>query len=451
VTRRLRPLAAPFGLVVLVLVTRLPRLDRPRAMVFDEVYYAPDGADLLRHGVEANPAHPPLAKWLIAGGIRVLGFTPSGWRLASLVAGVGLVLLTWAAARRLTRHEGLAVTAGVLVALDGVAFVTGRLALLDVFVAVATTAAAWCLLAALADRGHADRLRRWTWATAVLLGLGTAMKWGAVWTWPVAAIVLVGLLREATEPGRPRRRATATALAVLVLVPTGIYVASYTPWSLQAERTRAGLVECGDEDPCHLGVVERIEVWFDHQRDLLEYHAELETDNDEADPAWHWALLSDPSDLFDKPCRPENATAPAPLDDGICPDGGRTTEAHVIAVPNPVAWVAGLVSLLVLGWLTVRRRDDAAGVVLALAAAQWLPWMLSGREVYTYYAVSLVPILALATVLVLDRLPRVRRWTLVPLLVGTVAAFVLLYPLYTAVPLSPDAADLRLLLPGWAS
>ena len=448
-TARLRPWAAPFGLVALVLATRLPRLDRPRVMVFDEVYYAPDAADLLRHGVEANPAHPPLAKWLIAGGIQLLGFTPTGWRLASLLAGVALVLLTWAAARRITRHEGLAVTAGVLVALDGIAFVTGRLALLDVFVAVATTAAAWCLLAALADRGRADRLRRWTWAVAVLLGLGTAMKWGAVWTWPVAAIVLVGLRREADQPGRARRRVTAAALAVLVLVPAGIYVASYAPWFVQAERTRAGLAECGDEDPCRLGLVERIEVWFDHQRDLVEYHAELETDNDEADPAWHWALLSDPSDLFDKPCRPENAEAPAELDDGVCPTSDRLTEAHVIAVANPVAWAAGLLSLFGLAWLTIRRRDDAAGVVLALVAAQWLPWMLSGREVYTYYAVSLVPMLALATVLVLDRLPRLRRWALVPLLVGTVAAFVFLYPIHTAMPLSPDAADLRLLLPGW--
>ena len=53
-------------------LTRLPRLGRPRSMVFDEVYYALDAADLLRHGVESSPAHPPLAKWFIAAGIRVV-------------------------------------------------------------------------------------------------------------------------------------------------------------------------------------------------------------------------------------------------------------------------------------------------------------------------------------------------------------------------------------------
>jgi dolichyl-phosphate-mannose-protein mannosyltransferase len=448
VTARLRPWAAPVGLVVLVLATRLPRLGRPRSLVFDEVYYALDAADLLRHGVESNAAHPPLAKWLIAGGIRVVGFTPTGWRLASLVFGVLLVLLTWAAARKVTDHRGLAFAAGALVAFDGIAFTTGRLALLDVFVATATTGAAWCLLGALVDHDDPERLRRWRWAVAVLLGLGVAMKWGAVWTWPVAAAVLLGLERRSV-PAEDRRRRTLQALAVLTLVPAGLYVASYASWFTQAERTRAGLAHCEGAEPCRLGAVDRVQVWFDHQRDLLEFHAGLETDNPEAAPAWHWATQADPADLFSKPCRPEMAQPPGELDDGVCPDGDQRTQARLLSVANPVSWAAGMVALVALAWFAVRRRDDAAGVVLALAAAQWLPWMLSGREVYSYYAVSLVPLLAVATVLTLDRLPRL-RWTAVPLVVGSAVAFAFLYPLLVGEALTPGAADLRLLLPGWS-
>jgi dolichyl-phosphate-mannose--protein O-mannosyl transferase len=448
--RRLRPLAAPVGLVALVLATRLPRLDRPRAFVFDEVYYALDAADLLRHGVEASPAHPPLAKWLIAGGIRVFGFTPVGWRSAALLAGIALVLVTWAAARRVTDRSDLALAAGIIVALDGVAFVTGRLALLDGFVAVTTTAAAWCVLGALADQGDPARLRRWRWAVALLLGLGTAMKWGAVWTWPVAAIVLVSLERRAAPSGPDRRRRTAAALAVLTLVPVGVYLAAYGPWFAQAERTRAGLSHCHGKVPCDLGALDRVTVWFDHQRTLIDFHANLDTDNPEAAPAWSWAVQSDPADLFSKICLPQMAAAPGPLDDGTCPDRDEPTQVRILALANPVSWVAGLLGLGVSAFLAVRRRDDAAGIVVGLAASQWLPWMLSGREVYSYYAVSLVPLLALATVLALDRLPRVRRVTLVPLLVGTAAAFVFLYPLLAGVALTDGAAELRLLLPGWS-
>jgi hypothetical protein len=41
----------------------------------------------------------------------------------------------------------------------------------------------------------------------------------------------------------------------------------------------------------------------------------------------------------------------------------------VLALANPVSWLAGLVALGALAVLTVTRRDDEAGTVLALAAA----------------------------------------------------------------------------------
>ena len=334
-------------------------------MVFDEVYYALDAADLLRHGVESSPAHPPLAKWFIAAGIRVFGFTPVGWRSAALLAGVALVLVTWLAARKVTDHGGLAFLAGFLVALDGIAFVTGRLALLDVFVAVATTGAAWCVLGALVDRDDPERLRRWRWAVAVLLGLGTAMKWGAVWTWPVAAVVLVSLERRAAAPGAPRRRVTVTALAVLALVPVGLYVASYAPWFAQAERTRAGLAHCGTESPCQLGVLERFEVFVDHQRTLVDFHAGLDTDNPEAAPAWAWAGQTHPANLFSKPCLPgDDVRAGVARRRGL-PRRRRAHRGPAPRLANPVSWFAGLLALGVPGGARGpagrRRRRRAAG------------------------------------------------------------------------------------------
>lgn len=307
-----RPVVAILGLVGLTLATRLPGLDRPRAFVFDEIYYALDAAELLRHGVEPAAAHPPLGKWLIAAGIQVAGFTPTGWRLAALLAGIALVLVTWWAARTVTDDPWLALLGAGLVALDGIAYVTGRLALLDVFVALATTVAAGATLAALRDRADAERLRRWRWVAALALGAGVAVKWGAVWTWPVVAAVLVSLERRVAAPGGPRRRRTVAVLATLTLVPAGVYLVAYGPWLAGAERSRAGLEHCGGEQPCRLGALDRVEVWVDHQLELLEFHAELEVDNPEAAPAWSWAAQWAPSDLYRKPCRADHAPRPRP-------------------------------------------------------------------------------------------------------------------------------------------
>ena len=88
-------IAVPTLLVVGTAATRLPRLSTPRAFVFDEIYYAPDAAEMLRRGVEkGGVVHPPGGKWLIAVGVRLFGFTPFGWRFSALVAGCAIVLLT---------------------------------------------------------------------------------------------------------------------------------------------------------------------------------------------------------------------------------------------------------------------------------------------------------------------------------------------------------------------
>ena len=70
--RRWLDIAVPAALVIGTAATRLPHLSTPRAFVFDEIYYAPDAASILRNGVEqGGVVHPPGGKWLIAGGIRL--------------------------------------------------------------------------------------------------------------------------------------------------------------------------------------------------------------------------------------------------------------------------------------------------------------------------------------------------------------------------------------------
>ncbi|MGH9188217.1 MAG: glycosyltransferase family 39 protein, partial [Acidimicrobiales bacterium] len=105
---RLADIGIPAALVAGCLAVRLPRLGTPRVMVFDEIYYALDATDLLRYGVEpGRGVHPPLGKWLMAGGIKFFGFTPFGWRAAVLVAGALTVLATYLAARQLVAGRAL--------------------------------------------------------------------------------------------------------------------------------------------------------------------------------------------------------------------------------------------------------------------------------------------------------------------------------------------------------
>src|SRR5437773_10159290 len=132
----------PTVLITLIAtVLHVYRLGRPPGMIFDEIYYATEGQDLLKHGVEwdrnnnsaAFVVHPPLGKWLIGWGQAAFGQNEFGWRIASAIAGTLAVLIVIRLGRRMFRSTVLGCAAGLLMTLDGLEFVLSRSALLDIF------------------------------------------------------------------------------------------------------------------------------------------------------------------------------------------------------------------------------------------------------------------------------------------------------------------------------
>ena len=254
--RRWLDFAAPVALVIGTAATRLPYLSTPRAFVFDEIYYVPDAASILRNGVEqGGVVHPPGGKWLIAGGIRVFGFTPFGWRFAALVAGCLIVLLTYMTARQLVRGHVIPALAGAAVALDGVSFTTGRVG------------DARRLPRAVHDaRDHVHGRRRcgiprtnvdvkWCrWGAALSLGLGLTVKWSAAATCSSRCCsrscgsTLGNPKGTAPGAGRAHDRAVAHGRA-----RRGLRVA-YVPWIVNADKTYQHVTDCRHDNDCSLSL-----------------------------------------------------------------------------------------------------------------------------------------------------------------------------------------------------
>jgi dolichyl-phosphate-mannose-protein mannosyltransferase len=438
-TRRRSPLdiVVPVLLAVGTIATRLPRLSNPRAFVFDEIYYAPDGAEMLRNGVErGGVVHPPGGKWLIAGGIRILGFTPVGWRLAALVCGTAIVLLTYYAARQIVSGHLIPTVAAIAVAFDGIAFTTGRSAHLDVFVALFTTAALTLTLVALRDPGDERRFRWCRLGAALALGLGMTVKWSALYL--LLAVLLAFLWMQARDQTHEKhgRRILATVL-VLTVVPVGVYVASYIPWMVNFEKTYVHITECRRSDDCGTNVADRVRLWLDDQERILDFQLNsLQDNNSNADLSWKWVNQTHPSTLYRKTCIPELAAAPDDLADDACRGAASGDISEIVAVANPVVWFVGMGAGLVLVWRAAFRRDRIAFFLLAFGVYQWLPWALSPRHSYTFYIAVLTPAIALWIAAVLAQLRW--RWLAAAFAVLTIAGFAFYYPIWAGVPMSPD-------------
>ena len=261
---RLQGWAMTAVITALAAVTRFLNLGSPTdagTPIFDEKHYAPQAWQLLHnHGVEDNPGyglvvHPPVGKQLIAIGEALFGYNGLGWRFSGAVCGVILVLLVVRIGRRISRSTLVGGIAGLLLIADGVSFVAARTALLDGFLTLFVVAAFGCLIVdrdQVRERMHVALLegrigetpwgprlgvRWWRFGAGVLLGLACATKWSGLYF-----IVFFGLMTLAFDIAARRqyrvprpwlgafRRDLGPSLYALVLIPFGVYLASYAPW-----------------------------------------------------------------------------------------------------------------------------------------------------------------------------------------------------------------------------
>ena len=405
-------------------ILRLVDLGKPKGMIFDEIYYAPEGQDLIHHGVEWNHntntgdfvVHPPLGKWLIGWAQGIFGENEFGWRIASAVAGILSVLIVIRLGRRMFRSTTLGCAAGLLMTLDGLHFVLSRTALLDIFVMFFVLAAFACLvvdrdqrrlrwLRALEAGVDPDRGGRpafavpwWRLAGALMIGCAMSVKWSALWY-----ILLFGVLvfwwevgaRRSAGVRRPWLDAVRGELGWLVLcggIVLAVYLASWTGWFLTNDGyDRHWLARNGRSEPPVFGALYNL---YEYHRDAMRFHDTLTTKHSYQSWPWQWLLLGRPVAFYWS-----NA--------GPC--GAANCAAEVLLLGTPILWWAFIPALAGLAWFGISRRDWrglALGLGVAVGILPWFAWELDDRTMFYFYVLPAEPFLILALVYVLGALMR---------------------------------------------
>jgi dolichyl-phosphate-mannose--protein O-mannosyl transferase len=489
------------GVGVVAGVLRLYDLGRPEALVFDETYYAKDAWATLRTGVKRTWAddaderilagdlsgltgeasfdsHPPLGKWIIAAGEAVAGLTPLGWRLGVAVLGTLAAVVMVYLARRVTRSTALGGLAGLLVALDGLAITTSRIAVLDgilmFFVLLAAallvrdrdSTRAWTASRVQARRHAAVPIRLWRpWRLlmGVALGLACAVKWSGAPVLAAFGVLTVvwqaGTLADAG--GRsPSRRALLVDAPVAFVTVVGsalaAYLATWTSWFTTSDGYSR---QWAAENPPS-GVL--ADLVPDALRSLWHYHAlgydllsNLDAEHNWKSAPLGWLVLQRPVLFFrERPAQGEDGCAAAEC------------VADILAVGNPVVWWLGVAALLFMLWRAGDRGDWRAWLVLVGVVATWLPWFAySDRPVFSSYSIVTLPFLVLGIVVALRVIPdavmavgpaiavRGRRWMVaagVVILLATAAVAWFLWPIWVGDTLPLEEWRLRIWLPGWS-
>ena len=427
---------------------RFDRLAVPRALSFDETYYAKDAWSILQHGVEWNTVsnanaliqaghtnifqacsgtncgeyvvQPEMGKLLIAVGEWLFGLNSFGWRFMSAVFGSLAILLICRIARRMTRSTLLGCIAGLLMSLDGLEFVLSRTGILDIFLMFFVLAGFGCLLidrdqsrARLADLvagGPVDEagpwlgIRKWRVLAGIFIGLGIATKWDAVWY--LIGFAILGTLwdtgarRAAGLRSFIRGALTRDAVWLPVtfgVIPFLVYLASWSNWLI----TGTGHYRNnGQTHGVTTPVISALYSLWNYHYQAIHFGLKLNTPHPYQSQPWDWLLMTRPVAFYY-----ESYKVPMSGPSHFCPSSGcvgPSWSQEVLALGTPAIWWGSIAAVFFCLCWWLLHRDWRAGAVLAGLVWGWLPWFpLVSRTKFFYYALEFEPFLILSLTLCL--------------------------------------------------
>lgn len=464
-----RIILALFAILAFAYMTRIWRLSVPSEFYFDEVYHAftakayaqndPRGYEWWHQapeGVAYEWLHPPLAKLMQAGSIRLLGDSSFSWRFPSVLAGVGLIAGLYWLGVLVSNKASVGLLAALIGSLEGLLLVQSRIAMNDMVLS---------LFVALSVAGYLTYLQqhkqRWWWFAITMAGLGVATKWSAAyllitllgWEWlrsvrqehrwwhlagwlatfglgAIAGKIFLTLISTANHPIAPSLTSigvvlTLASMALFVshgpklvtrwfgalAIVVGIYLTSYLQFWLQGHT---------------------LTQFVDLHRQIWWYQTSLEATHPYQSQPWQWVFNLRPVWYWVQ--------------------YSETTKANIYALANPIiAWLA-ILAVIWSVWRLATNKATGSHAFLTIAALMlFLPWQLSPRIMFFYHY---TPSLALMCVLLalglasLAKLPKGKPAVGI-VLTAMVVSFIYFFPHWTGIAVPTSWAEQYFWLSSW--
>jgi Gpi18-like mannosyltransferase/predicted membrane-bound dolichyl-phosphate-mannose-protein mannosyltransferase len=356
-----------------------------------------------------------------AGGVERIetGRHALAWRLPGVVLGAILAFFLVLLARRLFASPVVAWLVGAVVLLDGSMFAQARIGMNDIYVTAFIVAAWYFIVAALQARRSAvlDIV-----IAGVLLGLGVASKWAAVYTLGGVFVLSAGVTAFAYDRGQPgtggpldllagRGRNAAVLFGAFAVVPLVVYLSSYIRWF------------GGPTAPYGWNL-------WELTQQMYWYHSSLTAPHCAGSPWWSWPLDLKPVYWY------FGASS-----------GG--TNGYIYDAGNIVLFWAALPAAALTIALAIRTRSWSLAVVSIAMLAQYVAWIPISRVLFFYHFFTVLPFYLLCLAAMLAVLWERRRKAVLIFLGVAAAAFVIFYPYVSGMPIPGELGSIYEILPTW--
>lgn len=398
-------------LLVLILLfsfgTRIWQLEHPNSFYFDEVYHAYTAQNYAQNNSQGyewwNTApevvpyckdlncaaidwlHPPLAKLIQAGSIKLIGDIPFAWRYPGVLFNTATVFVLYLFGLRLFKSSLLGIFAAIIFSVDGLSLTSSRITMNDTYLAFWATVALYVYFR-----------KKPLWVIGIILGAAIATKWQGIFIIGVIGLIwLIGMIRS-----KKLFQNVGRGFLYFLIIPGTIYLFSYTQFWLQGH-TVSQFVELHQQ------------IWW--------YQTNLRADHPYASVPFEWVMMSKP--LF------------AYTSDVI--DG---TVGKIYLMGNPFIFWGGIISVVYGFYYLIRSKFNKSYKsslyllgVISLYLGIFVPWVASPRIMFIYHYVPALPFLSLIIAWVLNKLWIKQKLFVVSYLVLVICSFIYFYPHWTGI------------------
>ncbi|KKR85862.1 MAG: Glycosyl transferase family 39 [Candidatus Curtissbacteria bacterium GW2011_GWA1_41_11] len=410
-------------ITVFSLFLRLFRVTDPPRYYFDEVYHAVSAKAYADNNREAynpfSPApkegtaydwlHPPFAKLIQAGSIKVFGDVPLGWRLPSVLFGTTIIPLTFFLSYLLFGPI-VAVFSATVIAFENLNFVMARITMNDVFLVFFMLCA--FIFAVLYMRKKSFKN---LFLTSIFLGFALATKWPGIYA--IATVFGFLLINDL------RKRIINPKLIILLVVPPLMYLASYSQYFLLG-------YNFSDFIELHRQIW-----WYQNRHDLEHTYGTTALfcvpHGTKAEKTWCPWILDARGVYFSYEQNGEKA-------------------GYIYALGNPLIFWAGIIAVsFVLGKFLEEKRKEYALILLGYFVF-WVPWIFSPRLMFLYHYLPSLPFLAISLGVSLAAIYKTKfKYVSLAILLIFIAVFFYFYPISSGWPIKPASIDRYMWLSTW--
>lgn len=461
--------------------SRFYKLSLPKTYYFDEVYHALT-AKLIARGdhrayewwnepVEPSTAvdwlHPPLAKYTQAISMKIFGENSFGWRFSSAVFGILVIAATAWVAHIYFGRRSLTLLAAFLAACDGLLLAQSRIAMNDIHVTffILTTVAIYGIYRKKLSTGGMGL--PWLIATGVSAGLAMGSKWSGIYVlFAVWCMEFVRIIQSRKDL-RLRLVKVLQFIAILVVLPALMYLASYTQMFLQGKslvclgnEVKQGQCYCSQESsewvillsdlfPARRAQFEALEArggckrlishFSELHHQILWYQTHLTATHPYQSVPWQWVLDIRPVWLYVDYSR---------YSEGIA--------GNIYDTGNPVLYWSGVAAVLLVSLMFAmsrQQRNWKIAFLLLVYFIVWAPWNFSPRIMFFYHYAPAVPIMAILTAyvfLTLSDRNRALKPVFAFLTIAIAIVYLAMFPLNTGLPMPMGYFDaIFRLFPTW--